>query len=172
MTSFYLNPLVASVMLAGSLYAMTVRAADPEVGATVPAQTDEVDTLAYADVHLSGSLIATDPPKEGAASVEGVAGPGRNGQKPDAFGDHGEETDAVSTAPVDDASTPLAPFALTHANIAVTGPDSNETVPNIAVGPQYSLSSSVKVGGIWEGHDALGLHADNSRYTFGLRLTF
>ncbi len=174
MTNFYLNPLVATVMLAGSLCAIPVRAADPEVGTTVPAQTAEVDTLAYAGdgVHLSGNLIATYEPPEGAASADGVARPGRNDQKPEALDNSSEETNAVFAAPVDDESTLLAPFALTHVDIAVTGPDSNETVSNLALGPQYSLSSTVKVGGTWEGHDGLGVHADDDRYTFGLRVAF
>jgi hypothetical protein len=90
------------------------------------------------------------------------------------LGVQSSQNEAMSTVSSDDKWVLLAPFAVPHVNIDVSGPDSSGTMPYMALGPQYSLNSKITLGGTWEGHDtiAFGAHPDNDPYTFGVRVVF
>lgn len=175
MKNFHLKPVVAVVMVAGSLCAVSVRAGDLDVASTLGAQTpSHAPGKTENGARLSSDLIASYPAPQNAAIAVGMDDLHLNEENPRKLNEDSEVIHSMSAVSTDGEYALLVPFALPHVNLDMSGPDSSGAKPNMALGPQYTLNGKVTLGGTWEGHDtiAFGAYSENEPYSFGLRVAF
>jgi len=171
----YFEPVIAAFLAAGSLSAVSAHAEGLDIGGSLGAllYQDSVNGISGNGSDPSGNLFGGVQIPPNFLLPAGVADPCCNDDAA-AKMDGRSDVDAGSAAPPDDEWALLDPFALAHVDLDISGADSNGTKANTALGPQYSLSSNVTLGGTWERYspDAFGAHSDVDQYTFGMRVVF
>ncbi len=175
MKNFHRKALFAAVMVVGSFFAASVRAGDLDVASTLGMQKPAHALGDTEDrARLGSDPIVSHPAPRSTVITRRIDDRGLNERNARKLNEHSENIHSSNTVSTDGEHALFAPFALPHVNVDLSGADSSEAAPNMALGPQYTLNGKVTLGGTWEGHDtiAFGAPSENEPYTFGLRVAF